>query len=74
MLILSRKLGESLFINEDIEIKIVEVLGEKVKIGISAPREVRILRSELRQTLESNKEAASSVAPGNLRDFLSKRK
>ena len=71
MLILSRKAGESLFVNEDIEIKIVEVLGDKVKIGISAPKDVKILRSELRQTLESNMEASSSVAPTNLRNFLS---
>lgn len=73
MLILSRKIGESLYINDDIEIKIVEVLGDKVKIGISAPRDVKILRSELRQTVESNMEAAAAVAPVNLRNFLSNR-
>lgn len=74
MLILSRKLGESIYINEDIEIKIVEVLGDKVKIGINAPRDVKILRSELRQTVESNHEASSAINPVNLRDFLSNRK
>ena len=50
MLILSRKSGEALIINEEIEIKIIEVNGDKVKIGINAPQNVKILRSELRQT------------------------
>lgn len=45
MLILSRKSGEALIINEEIEIKIIEVNGDKVKIGISAPQNVKILRS-----------------------------
>ncbi|MFR0880897.1 MAG: carbon storage regulator CsrA [Oscillospiraceae bacterium] len=51
MLILSRKSGESLMINEEIEIKIIEVNGDKVKIGIDAPKNVKILRKELSQTM-----------------------
>ena len=71
MLILSRKPGESLNINEEIEIKIIEINGDKVKIGISAPGNVKILRSELCQTMESNKDAATGVAPKKLLDMLS---
>ena len=51
MLILSRKVGETVYLNEDIEIKIVEVSGDKVRLGIEAPKDVKVLRSELRQTL-----------------------
>lgn len=71
MLILSRKPGEALDINGKIEIKIIEVSGDKVKIGISAPEDVKILRSELCQTVESNKDAASSVNPKKLFSMLS---
>lgn len=66
MLILSRKSGDSLFINEDIEIKLIEVNGDKVKIGISAPKDVRILRGELRQTMKSNIESSESVSRSKL--------
>lgn len=71
MLILSRKSGESLLIDEDIEIKIIGTSGDKVKIGIEAPKNVSILRSELHHTVESNKAAAASVNPKKLFEFLS---
>ncbi len=63
MLILSRKTGESLILDDRIEIKITEISGEKVRIGIEAPRDCRILRKELRQTVESNREAAAESVP-----------
>lgn len=47
MLILNRKTGESIIIGEDIEITIVEVQENRVKIGIDAPRDVNILRKEI---------------------------
>lgn len=71
MLILSRKTGETLFINNDIEIKIIEVTGEKVKIGIQAPKDVKILRQELAQTMDSNKLSATKMSPSKLRSMLS---
>lgn len=63
MLILSRKAGESLILDDRIEIKITEISGEKVRIGIEAPRDCRILRKELRQTVESNREAVTESVP-----------
>lgn len=71
MLILSRKIGEALTVGDDVEIKIIEVSGDKVKIGISAPSDVKILRSELRQTMESNKDAAVGINPKKLLSMLS---
>ena len=47
MLVLSRRVGESIYIDGDIRVEIVKVNGNRVKIGIEAPDEVRILRSEL---------------------------
>lgn len=62
MLALSRKKDEAIIINDDIEIKIIEVKGDQVKIGISAPKSVPIYRKEVYvQIQEANKEAANSV-------------
>ncbi len=70
MLILTRKVGETICINDDIEVKIVEVCGDKVKIGINAPKDVRVLRSELRHTMESNKEASVAISPDAFKNKL----
>ena len=47
MLVLSRKKNESILINEDIIITVVEVRGDKVRLGIQAPREVHVRREEV---------------------------
>ncbi len=58
MLALSRKVGESIIIGNEIEITILEVKGEQMKIGINAPKSVPIYRKELYlQIQEANKEA-----------------
>ena len=60
MLALSRKKGEALMINNDIEITILEVKGEQVKIGISAPKQVPVYRKEVYiEIQEANKEASN---------------
>jgi carbon storage regulator len=61
MLALSRKIGESIIIGNDIELTILEVKGDQVKVGISAPKSVPVYRKEIYlQIQESNKEAAKS--------------
>lgn len=70
MLILSRKAGESFMIGTDIEVKVTEIVGDKVKIGIDAPDNVKVYRKELRQTVESNREAASKTISKDLLKFL----
>ncbi|PID14420.1 carbon storage regulator [Sporosarcina sp. P34] len=58
MLVLSRKVNESIQIADNIEIRILEVKGDTVRIGIEAPKSIEILRGELVQsTTETNKEA-----------------
>lgn len=58
MLVLSRKAQETIKIGDDIEIRIIEVKGDTVRIGIDAPKSVDILRGELVQSIsETNTEA-----------------
>ena len=62
MLALSRKKGEALMINNDIEITVLDIKGEQVKIGISAPKEVPVYRKEIYiQIQEANKEASANM-------------
>lgn len=58
MLVLSRKTNETIKIGDDIEIRILEVKGDTIRIGIEAPKSVDILRGELIQSIsETNNEA-----------------
>lgn len=60
MLALSRKKNEALVINNNIEITVLEIKGEQVKLGISAPKEVPVYRKEVYlQIQESNKDSMS---------------
>ncbi|TGY95144.1 carbon storage regulator CsrA [Petralouisia muris] len=62
MLALTRKKGESIILNNDIEISILELRGDQVKIGISAPKEVPVYRKEVYLQIQKENEAASSAA------------
>lgn len=71
MLALSRRKDEAIIINNDIEVKIIEVKGDQVKIGISAPKSVPIYRKEVYlQIQEANKEAANSVSMEALKNLF----
>ena len=64
MLALSRKKGEALVINNNIEVTILEVKGDQIKLGISAPREVPVYRKEVyEQIQQANKEAMAGQSP-----------
>ena len=71
MLALSRKANESIIIGNDIEVTILEVKGEQVKIGIKAPKSIPVYREEVYQQIrESNKEAASDAVTENLKSLF----
>lgn len=61
MLALSRKKGEAIVINNNVEVTILEVKGDQVKVGISAPKDVSIYRKEVYiQIQEANKESGDT--------------
>jgi len=71
MLALSRRKDESIIINDNIEITIIEVKGEQVKLGITAPKSVPIYRKEVYiQIQEANREAAKSIDVKGLEDLF----
>ena len=61
MLALTRKKGEALVINNNIEITVLEIRGDQIKIGISAPKDVPICRKEVYLQIQQENEAAISA-------------
>ena len=61
MLALTRKKGESLVLNNNIEVTLLEIRGDQVKIGISAPKEVPIYRKEVYLQIQKENQEASKV-------------
>lgn len=71
MLALSRKKGEAIVVNNNVEITVIEVKGDQVKLGISAPKEVPVYRKEVYvQIQKANEEAASAEGIAALADLL----
>jgi len=60
MLVLQRKIGQSILIGEDITLTVQEITSDKVRISIDAPKEIKIIREELKLAEESNQEALST--------------
>ena len=58
MLVLSRKKNESIVINDDITIVVVEIRGDKVRLGVEAPKEVPVHRREVFDAIRRNEAAA----------------
>ena len=61
MLVLSRKKDESIVINNDIKIVVVEIRGDKVRLGVEAPKEVPVHRQEVFDAIARGDSAAESV-------------
>jgi carbon storage regulator len=62
MLALTRKTGDAIMINNNIEITVLEVRGDQVKIGISAPKEVSIYRKEVYLEIQKENEEAQAIS------------
>jgi carbon storage regulator len=76
MLVISRKTDETFIINDNITIHILEINGDKVKIGIEAPKDVKIMRSEILETEKINIEAQSNsvvIAQEEIKKIIKKK-
>lgn len=60
MLYLTRKVGESVVINDNIEVTVVEVRGKAIKLGFTFPPDVRVLRREIHERIKEENKAAAS--------------
>lgn len=69
MLVIKRKVSESILIGDDIEVIISEISQDKVKIAINAPKEIKITRKELAETCEFNLTASEKINKTSLNDI-----
>ena len=70
MLVVTRKTEESVIIADNIEVTILDVSGDRVKIGISAPKDIRIIRNELLETQKINKDSSKAIPKETLKRLL----
>ncbi len=68
MLVLSRKKNESIIINDDITITVVEIRGDKVRLGIEAPKTVTVHRQEVYEAIQNNDKRSGSSEPATVPD------
>jgi carbon storage regulator len=66
MLVFRRRVGETVILDGQIEVQVLEIAGSRVKLGFSAPREVLVVRKELYLTQEENRRAVASQAKDGL--------
>lgn len=73
MLILQRKKGESLSINDNITVTVMDIGSDWIKLAIDAPKEISVLRSELKEAADENKKASAEVPQNILKEILNKK-
>jgi carbon storage regulator len=73
MLVLTRKPGQSIMIGDGIEVQVLSVAGEKVRLGITAPREVSIFRNEVYDRIESENERPDEAVDDALERLAQRR-
>jgi len=70
MLIIGRRVGESIFLGEDVEVKIMDLTPSRVKLGIVAPKQLGILRGEVLLAQQQNRAAAQLVHVAGVEQVL----
>ncbi|MDP9172278.1 MAG: carbon storage regulator CsrA [Planctomycetota bacterium] len=66
MLVLSRQRDETIMIGDDIEVTVVDIRGDKVRLGINAPKEISVHRKEVYDAIRRENKAAAQVKPEDL--------
>ena len=64
MLILTRRVGESLMIGDDVNVTVLGIKGNQVRIGVNAPKEVAVHREEIYQRIQEENESGNKVVNG----------
>lgn len=72
MLVLSRKKDQSIVIDENIEITVLDIQGEQVRIGITAPRNVSVYRKEIFLEIREENRRAAEIKARDFKDILKK--
>jgi carbon storage regulator len=70
MLVLTRKSNQSIMIGDEIEVSVLSIMGEKVRIGIQAPRDIPVFRKEVYLEIQSENVSAGSPAKTEVDDAL----
>jgi carbon storage regulator len=70
VLVLTRKSRQSIMIGDDIEVSVLSVIGDKVRLGIQAPREIPVFRHEVYLEIQQQKLAARSAAATEVTEAL----
>src|SRR3954468_20295235 len=71
MLVLSRQRDQAIMIGDDIEVSVVDIRGDKVRLGINAPRSVSVHRKEIYEAIRKENKAAAEIRPEDLGSLLS---
>lgn len=72
MLVLSRKKDESIMIGDQIELKILSIDGDQVKLGIVAPKNIKIYRSEVYESIQKQNQESLNVSKSLIEQLLKK--
>jgi carbon storage regulator len=70
MLVLTRKSRQSIMIGDDIEVSVLSIMGEKVRLGIHAPREIPVFRNEIYLEIQQQNAAARTAASAEVDEAL----
>ncbi len=72
MLVLSRQRDETIMIGDNVEITVVDIRGDKVRLGITAPREIQVHRKEVYDAIKRENQQASKLDPHDVSDVAKK--
>lgn len=70
MLVLTRKVNQSIMIGNEIEVSVISVVGDKVRLGIQAPRDVPVFRREVFDEIQAQNAAAAEASMGSVDDVM----
>jgi carbon storage regulator len=70
MLVLSRQRDETIMIGDDVEVTVVDIRGDKVRLGITAPREIQVHRKEVYEAIKRENQRAADLEPKDIADVI----